>query len=509
MKNIFNSIQVKRIKTNTFDLTHDVKQSMKMGNLTPCLVMECSPGDRFKISPDSLTRFAPLVSPVMHRYDQRIEYFFVPNRIVWEGWEDFITNKAEGTLPNITYDGTLTASQQKFLDYMGVPPWNSVTPVQGVNISAIPLAAYQMIYNEYYRDQNMIAEIPYKLPDAGGNIAVGIYATMRERAWEHDYFTAALPTAQAGNDVDIPLGTVELNPNWFADGQQPKIEDSVGNLGTGALSGQAAPDGITTPSAPSIVAFDPDGSLNVGATTINTLRRAFRLQEWLEKAMRGGQRYIEMLYSLWDEKSKDSRLQRPEYIVGTKTPVVISEVLNTTGTDGQLPQGNMAGHAVAVGFGNDGYYKCDEHGYIIGIISIIPRTAYCQGLPKHWLKFDNFDYYVDTFAHLGEQPIQNQEIYAYGATNEDTFGYIPRYAEYKYLPSRLAGDFRNNLAHWTSVRQFSALPTLSEDFISVDESDSAIEQIFAVQDDDDYLYCHILHKIHAKRKMAVFGTPQI
>ena len=364
-----------------------------------------------------------------------------------------------------------------------------------------------MIYNEYYRDQNLIPEVPYELND-GINASADLLV-LRKRSLEHDYFTAALPFAQKGQAVQIPLGIVEVKSTWAADGDKPgvtgqfggRVSDGTLNQNTGDLYVQP-PVGINTKGA-----YDPDGSLIVGPTTINELRRAFQLQEWLEKNARGGTRYIENILAHFGVKSSDSRLQRPEYITGNRTPIIISEVLNTTGESAGLPQGNMAGHGVAVSSGYTGYYKAEEHGYIIGILSIMPKTAYQQGIPKNYLKTDPTSFYWPSFANIGEQEVTNNELYAFTATGDDTFGYVPRYAEYKYIPSRVAGDFRTTLNFWHLGRIFATQPTLSAEFLEVTDED--IDRIFAVNNGDDNLYIQILNKIQAVRPMPVFGTPMI
>lgn len=498
MKNLFNSIQLVKPKKNSFDLTHDVKLSTKMGKLTPILVQECVPGDTFKIGCESLIRFAPLVAPVMHRMDVTMHYFFVPNRILWDNWEKFITDaNTTHALPYLTmYDG-MTLAYQKFADYMGVPPM--VSGGENQNINALPFAAYQCIYNEYYRDQNLIQPIDYKLVD--GNNVTGDWArffTMRYRAWEHDYFTASLPFAQKGAAVDIPLG--EIN----AEGPVYVNNATAGTDLNGTPYDITVDNNSTTVTgANQLFAEINNGSLE--PTTINDLRRAFRLQEWLEKNARGGTRYIENILTHFGVRSSDKRLQRPEYITGVKAPVIISEVLNTTGENAGLPQGNMAGHGVSVASGKYGKYFCEEHGYIIGIMSIMPKTAYQQGIPRTFLKADPLDFYWPSFANIGEQEVKVAEIFAYTTDSQDTFGYVPRYAEYKYNPSRVAGDFRSTLNYWHLGRIFNGAPTLSQEFIECVPEDA--ERIFAVQDETDNLYCHVLNKITAVRPMPKFGTP--
>lgn len=506
MSNIFNSIKLTRPNKNVFDLSHDVKFSANMGELTPTLCMECVPGDKFNISCESLLRFAPLVAPVMHRMDVTMHYFFVPNRILWPSWEKFITNTVDPLtqdLPafptiNINMDGS---NYTRLLDYMGVP----YAPVGATSleaISALPFAAYQKIYSEYYRDQNLMAETFEPLID-GDNTppvpTVGLMA-LHQRCWEHDYFTAALPFAQKGAGVNLPLG-------GFNDVNVYLNDDPQGD----ATVLDGTPSDVTVEKNPDAVVgvINPGGlyaqtsELDAGSTTINDLRRAFRLQEWLEKAARGGSRYIESILSHFGVKSSDKRLQRPEYITGTKSPVVISEVLNTSDTPDN-PQGNMAGHGVSVTGGKYGSYYCEEHGYIIGIMSVLPKTAYQQGLAKHFLKTTPFDFYWPSFANIGEQPILNKELYAFTSAGNDTFGYVPRYSEYKYQPSRVAGEFRDSLDFWHLGRIFEGAPALNDVFVAANPT----ERVFAVTDaGTEKLYCHVLHKIKAVRPMPKYGTP--
>jgi hypothetical protein len=505
--NLFNSIKLNKPKKNVFDLTHDVKLSADMGNLTPILTLECVPGDKFDIGCESLIRFAPMIAPVMHRMDVTMHYFFVPNRIVWSNWEKFITDANSGLVsPTLDWSASVAsffetnfpnAKVDKTFDYLGVPPPTTGTQTQKIN--AMPFAAYQCIYNEFYRDQNLITPVNYKLTDGDNGTNFPDLATLRKRAWEHDYFTASLPFAQKGQAVDIPLG--ELSGDLLvktSTGGGTVLQGAPGNTNQNIANATSTP-----PFAPDQLFVETDG-MSVTPTTINDLRRAFRLQEWLEKNARGGTRYIENILTHFGVKSSDKRLQRPEYITGVKSPVVISEIVNTTGQTEGLPQGNLAGHGVSVSSGRSGSYYCEEHGYIIGIMSVMPKTAYQQGIPKTFLKNDTLDYFWPSFAHIGEQPVTTNEIYAYTPNAEQTFGYVPRYAEYKYMPSRVAGDFRTTLDYWHLGRKFASEPSLNGAFVNCD----ATKRIFAVDDPaGDSLYCHVLNKIKAVRPMPKFGTP--
>jgi len=496
-RNLFNSIKLTKPKKNVFDLTHDVKLSANMGNLTPILTMECVPGDKFDLSCESLIRFAPLVAPVMHRMDVTMHYFFVPNRILWDNWEKFITDANSGIVsPTVGYsDSSYFDDKKAFMDYMGVPP----VPSGGTNqlINALPLAAYQCIYNEYYRDQNLISPVNYKLTDGNNDVNRPELMKLRKRAWEHDYFTASLPFAQKGAAVDIPIGLVEGDlPVYLNSSNGTTLNGSPSSVNVAAQGGRT--------DVPTDSLYADTSNAEIEPTTINDLRRAFRLQEWLEKNARGGTRYIENILTHFGVKSSDARLQRPEYITGVKSPVVISEVLQTGQSD-STPQGNMAGHGISVTSGRAGSYFCEEHGYIIGIMSVMPKTAYQQGIPKTYLKNDPLDYFWPSFANIGEQPVTKNEIYAYTSNANDTFGYVPRYAEYKYMPSRVAGEFRTSkLDFWHLGRIFDTEPNLNQTFVECNPT----TRVFAVEDvEGDHLYCHVLNKIRAIRPMPKYGTP--
>lgn len=503
--NLFNSVKVTNPGSNHFDLSHDFKFSGQMGNLMPVLALDCIPGDKITITPETMIRFAPMLAPIMHRVDVSIHYFFVPNRIIWPNWEKFITNTPLNSIPPAlpafpTIDVT-ESNYNRLMDYLGLP-----TPVTGSGItekvSALPFAAYQKVFDEYYRDQNLVPSQWVELQDGDNTFQIENLRTMRRRAWEHDYFTACLPFAQKGAAVEIPVTQnfedvpVRIDENRFPTGAI--LSSNVG--------GVAVPQDSSDPAMLEPL-FAKTSEMNPNEpTTINDLRRAFKLQEWLEKAARGGSRYIEQIKSFFGVQSSDQRLQRPEYITGIKTPVQISEVLNTTGTD-EAAQGTMAGHGIGFTTGKSGSKYIEEHGYVIGIMSVMPKTAYQQGIPKHFLKTtDPFDYYWPQFAHIGEQPVLNKEVFAYqsGGAGEETFGYVPRYSEYKFMNSRVAGDFKTTLDFWHMGRIFETPPALNEQFISADPT----QRIFAVTDpDEDKLWIHLYNRIHASRKMPVYGTP--
>lgn len=429
------------------------------------------------------------------------------------------------------------------LDYLGIP---SVTGTFGP-ISAMPLAAYQKIWYDNYRDQNFdvydspTAQTAYsalfdpgKFPLSDGDNSANwqILTSINFRAWKRDYFTSALPWTQRGPEATIPLGvdadlqgTGALNYEFGTAGSIARqtangdpnlgLADAVSSETDARLDskGQQIDIDVTPHTFLDLTATNVDLS-SATAATINDLRRAFRLQEWLEKMARGGSRYNEQIKAHFNVNIGDARLNRPEFLGGSVHPIVISEVLQTSSNaDEPTPQGNMAGHGVAVGSKNLVSYFCKEHGFIIGICSLLPKPSYAQGMERFWRKFDRFDYAWPTFANIGEQPIFNYEIYltAIGDAYEQeaTFGYTPRYAEYKFKNSTFHGEFRDTLSFWHAGRIFASGPVLSQQFNLFGPGGSDIDRVFAVNPDiTDPILVQMFHQIKATRPLPFFGTPR-
>lgn len=499
--NLLNSIKVNAPRRNFFDLSKLHLTSMNMGDLIPVLVHECVPGDTYTIGCDALVRLQALISPVMHKLDVRIEYFFVPNRIIFEKWPQFITNKEVVAQPTLTLN-QLGYDTWPLIDYLGLPRYSNNLSTMPVN--ALPFAAYQMIWNDYYRDQNLQAEVNYKLVPGTNSTNLELYQ-LRKRAWQHDRFTAALPFAQKGPAVDIPLGNIEATDvyvNKSNTGVDVTGTPVGGGTGFIAIESEANPD------------IDPDHlyvpEMSVGATTINELRIAEAMQRYFELFGRGGSRYDEMIKNFFGVLPQDSRLNRPEYIVGVKSPIIISEVLNTSGQvneEGEPigpPQGNMAGHGVQMIDGNYAQYSCFEHGYIIAMASVLPETMYQQGVPKTYLRTDPTDYYTPQFDHIGEEEVLNVELYVDHPQPNGTFGYTPRNSDYKVAVNTVSGDFKTTLAHWHFGRIFETPPNLNAAFIA----STPTKRPFAVETlDEDCVLMQIHHRINAKRPMSRYSTP--
>lgn len=510
--NPFNIIKQESLDSNEFDLSYDSKLSLDMGKLYPIMVQETLPGDKFNITPQMLIRLQPMAFPIMHKIDASIHFFYVPNRILWKNWKKFIAG--ENFVPPYlqgTDETPFPIENGSLWDYLGLPTTTNMKE----KILAFPLLAYYRIYNEYYQDQNndtyytSVRDYLETFYETNGDLGDQSGSQLMYRAYEHDYFTSVLPAASFGAQVNIPLTLSSLeveitNAQKFLGGDT-NIDGAIYSDGTnsGILYQNGTPDEAVKLIGTTI---DEGGSLD---GTINQLRSAVALQKFLELIARTGKRYNELIYAHFSVDVGDHRINRPEYIGGIKNNVVISEVLQTSATSDTDALGEYAGHGTAFVDGERIDHYCPEHGYIIGILSVIPKTAYFQGINKKFQRLTYLDYYWSHFAHIGEQAVLSKELYydpADGDDNNDTFGYIPRYSEYKYNPSEVHGDMRNNLLDFHLARKFENRPQLNEEFIYCYPADT--DRIFAVQEvGTDSLYAHIYFDVKAYRKIPFFTNP--
>lgn len=513
-------------KYNTFDLSHDKRLTMKMGEIVPVMAVDVLPGDKFTVDTSHLTRFLPLVAPVMHNVKVKVRYFFSPNRLVWPNWEDFITGpeSATDTVEPIHPFINAGVGPSTLQDYMGVGTSSNTAGVNKVDINALPFAHYQFIYNEYFRDQNLQAEINYELVD--GSNPTTPFLTKRTVAWARDRFTSALPFTQKGPEVSLPVvnatgnGPNGLIPVTNSNPSQGNFNPTTGwDVNTSTFRGDVITDsngylkfanGVNPNGAQLDVSqntFIDPAEINTAAATINELRQAFAIQKWLELNARTGNRYTEHIQAHFGVKPQDARLQRPEEFGGSVSNIQFSEVLQTAGTTstGQDASalGTMGGHALGAAGSEKASYYAQEHGWIFAFMYVVPDTAYYQGVPKKFTKVDRYDYYQPLLAHLGEQPVKMKELFAQGTSADDTtFGYLPIYDEYRHEQSTVAGLMKTNLEHWHLARKFGTQPALNESFITV----SSTDRIFAVAGEEQII-AHIYNDVKAQRKIAYYGTP--
>lgn len=474
MAGVFQSVRSASPGRSVFNLSYEKKFTCDMGQLIPIMCDEMVPGDKWTIGNQMIIRFQPLVAPILHEINVFVHYFFVPYRLLWADWENFITGGTDGTFTATLPRWTPTSNAVGSLwDYMGMP--TAVLPSNRLPLD-FPKRAYNFIWNQFYRDETLQPALDINVSD-----------TILRRSWEKDYFTSSLPWQQRGVAPALPIsGTVHaVFPTGI--GTLTNSGQRVGMLSSGnsAILGE---NNTGSGAGNYLKISKTDLDANVvdlsSATTFNVsdLRLAFQVQKWLERNARGGARYVEFLRSHFGVSPRDDRLQRPEYIGGSKSPVIISEVLQTAGTGvtGQTtPQGNMAGHGISVNQSHCASYYAQEFGVVVGLMSVMPRTAYQQGINRQWLRQTKFDFYFPEFANLSEQAIEGAEIYASAtpADNITVFGYQGRYDEMRYKPNLVCGQMRDTYDYWHLGRQFTSKPLLNDSFIQcVPRKD-----IFAVQ----------------------------
>ena len=508
-------------KYNTFDLSHDKRLSLKMGEIIPVMAVDVLPGDKFTIESSHLTRMLPLVAPVMHNVKVKMRYFFSPNRLVWDNWEDFITGPESAndiTEPIHPYINTVSIPSS-LIDYMGVSTADGIGG-QSVQVNALPFAHYQFIWNEYFRDQNLQIEVDHELVDGDNSANANLYQK-RKVAWQHDRFTSALPFTQKGPEVTLPVLDSSSTVQAISFNSGSPLPDTVYEAAGGIVGanvygfrtnsqGETLDDSLTK-----FVALDnsanlliDQSALNQNAATINELREAFAIQKWLELNARTGNRYTEHIQAHFGVKPQDARLQRPEEFGGSVANIQFSEVLQTsqtitTGTD-QSPLGQMGGHGITASGSRKASYYAQEHGWIFAFMYVVPDTTYSQGVPAKFNKVDRYDYYQPLLAHLGEQPVLNKELYATGGSKDaDTFGYLPIYDEYRHEQNSVHGLMKSTLEYWHLGRKFSSLPMLNSSFIECVPSD----RVFVELDDAEQIIAHVYNDLKVQRKVPYYGTP--
>ena len=509
-QHLFSQIPRADIQRSSFNRSHGYKTTLDSGYLVPFFVDEVLPGDTFNLKATLFGRLATPAVPFMDNMYLETFFFFVPNRLVWDNWQKF---NGEQKNPGDSTDfliPTLEAGKHEvgsIADYFGIP-----TGVSLDKINALPFRAYNLIYNEWFRDENLQDSLEVLTGD--GPDPINKYNLVR-RGKRHDYFTSCLPWPQKGPGVELPLGTTA---SLTGSANIPVVSNA------GAVNGDVSlRDGAWNRivSSSTYQPFSPTANLTEAnltglkvdlseatAVTINSLRQAFQLQKLYERDARGGTRYTEILRAHFGVISPDARLQRPEYLGGSSTRININPVQQTSATDTTSPQGNLAAYGV-LGDKVNGFIKSFvEHGYIIGLVNVRADLTYQQGLNRMWSRQTRFDYYWPALAHLGEQAVLNKEIYAQGTADDDkVFGYQERWAEYRYFPSQITGKFRSTYAQsldvWHLAQEFAELPKLNADFI-VDNP--PVARVLAVQNEPQILLdCYF--SLSCVRPMPIYSVP--
>lgn len=489
------------MKRNLFSLSHKVNLSCDQGELVPIGLVDVLPGDIFRHGTSIFIRLAPMLAPVFSQMNVTVFQFFVPTRIVWDDFEKFITGGPDGDDASVAPYIDLSAgiAVGSLSDYFGVPPGFTGSGLS--RVSAIPYRAYAKIFNEWMRDEDLDTELV--VSTASGADAT-TNTTLQNIRWEKDYFTSARPFEQKGPAVTIPVGS--LAPVIAGPDASAGTDFSILNPAIGAGQKKMASGGTFLQStATAADAGDRALYANLAAVTgipVTELRLANALQRFMEMSSHRGSRYVEYLLSRFGVRSSDARLQRPELLSRSKQVVQISEVLATAeGTNTDV--GDLKGHGIGAMRSNRYMRMFEEHGYVLTLMAVQPKTFYPQGLARHWSRADKYDYFQPETQFIGDQEILNKEIYAGAASPNGTFGWTPRYDEYRGIFNRIAGEFRQtSLDFWHQARIFGSEPALNSAFVTSDPT----ERIFAVPS-QDVLYVQANHSLQARRVLAKHGTP--